>query len=1156
LLQLVPDHRLLARDKEQNAGPLGIEEKQIDQAFTNLQEVDSRIGATLDFTPDGLAKRNRAGCDVGSVRREWEKLKAEMGTADAATCDADHVKLTADIRSMIGQAGDMSNLILDPELDSYYLVDTTLMALPQTQDRLAQVMIDGADSLSATGTAAGLDKVTLATDLTLLKQDDLDRITSSTQTALSNGNPLYGKAESFHARVPIVLKRYADAAQHFDDLTGKIQTGGNGSVPLDEYLSAGREARDASFKLWFVSDQELDNILQGRINYYVYRRARSLGVAASALLAAILLVTFITKSISGPLKKQAALLRSANDALSIAQAKLESRVVETDAALRRSEEKYRGIFENAVMGIFQTSAEGQYLSVNSALATTYGYCSPEELVSALTSISQQLYVEPGRRDQFIHAISHAGSITDFQSQIYRKDRSVCWISENARELRDDAGTLLGYEGTIEDITQRKRAEAEERRSHENAETARLAAESARAAAEAANTAKSDFLAGMSHEIRTPLNGVIGMVELLLNTPLSTQQTRYANVIKSSSDGLLTLINQILDFSKIEAGKLELEEQNFDLYFGVEEVVAVLAQRASKKGLELVCKIDPSVPNNVRGDGERVRQVLMNLVNNAIKFTNDGEVVVRVSTVDSPPTSNGKTALRFSVSDTGIGIPADRLDRLFKSFSQVDASTTRQFGGTGLGLAICKQIVNLMGGAIGVESQSGKGSTFWFTVSLGSEHVVKAIESFNLSGYRILIVDDNLTQCQLLQEQLNTWHIDAKYVTAATTAIAELQTAVDDKRPFNSAIIDLNMPGMNGVTLAKMLRACPGLRDLPLIMMSGVDAEVEAEGTGFIRFLTKPIRQSQLHDALVTALNRPQPTGSPEAAAEEQKPLQPARSSSKSTRILLAEDMEVNQFVVTETLARSGYHCDIANNGLEAVAAVKQHRYDIVLMDCQMPEMSGFVAAGEIRRFERENGHTTHLPIVALTANAIKGDREKCLAAGMDEYLTKPLNPVKLIETIQAFALNPKAPPVLAQPAGQLNLPVVSVKQQSLLGPAVNYEELLARCGGDREMLTRLAQKFEDKSRQNWEQLLQGFKSGDAAVTARLAHAMKGTASNLSAVQVAGLAERLEDLSRADDLVNAETVVQQLGVALDQCNEAFRTIRAMDSALDSGSAATR
>jgi Amt family ammonium transporter len=1175
LLQLVPDHRLLARDAKSNAGALAQQEKQIDQAFDVLAEVDSRIGKQLDFTPEGLAKRNRQGCDVQSVRAEWEKLKASMPTADPATCDQDHLKLIADIRTMIAHAGDMSNLILDPELDTYYLMDTTLMALPQTQDRLSQVILDGLAYQKATGKTADAGRRTLAIDLTLLKQDDLDRVVSSTQTALSNGNPLYGYAESFHKRVPVVLKAYTDAAEHFDDLTAKLQDDPT-SVRAEDYVTAGHAARDTSFKLWSVSDTELDHILQARIDYYVYRRTRSLGVAASALLAAILLVTFITKSISGPLRKQAAELKAANAALSVAQEQLEDRVLESHVALERSEEKYRSIFENAVMGIFQTTAQGRYVSVNPALATTYGYESPQALLSELTSIARQLYVQPNRRAEFMEAIAKTGSITDFQSEIYRKDGSICWISENAREVRDSSGKLMGYEGTIEDITQRKRAEAEEKRAHFNAEAARTAAETARAAAEAANTAKSDFLASMSHEIRTPLNGVIGMVDLLLSTQLTAQQARYANVIKASSDGLLSLINQILDFSKIEAGKLELEKHDFDLPFVVEEVVTVLAQKAAAKKLELICKIDSSVPTCVSGDGDRIRQILINLLNNAIKFTSQGEVVLSVAAEPNQPAfgtvgSAGKIALRFAVSDTGIGIPPERLDRLFKSFSQVDTSITRQYGGTGLGLAISKQLVELMGGKIGVNSVAGKGSTFWFTAIFEHEqHKQRA--PLSLRGHRVLVVDDSPTQCNLLQEQLTNWGIDALSSTSPARALELLDKAQQAGKPFQSAIIDLHMPEMDGLALAKAIRAAAPLASLPLILMSGMDASVEAEGGGFVSFLTKPVRLSHLFDALMKSLVQPQllqpqlpqpqlaeqktaTTIKTVAAASSSAPAASPTTVKQSTRILLAEDMEVNQFVVTETLGRVGYTCDIANNGREAVTAFSQKRYDIVLMDCQMPEMSGFEAAIAIRAFEKQRLSHPPVPIIALTANAIKGDRERCLAAGMNDYLTKPLNPAKLIETIQALALKetaeqekPEAAPLVVTQAPAAAQTAAATGSGSVSGavpasgaavdPSFDYNDLLARCSGDTVLLQKLVNKFQEKSRATWNQLVADFKAGDVAATTRLAHGLKGTASNLSATKVTLLAGQLEELGRSDDLSDAQAILDQLGAELERCHEAF------------------
>jgi Amt family ammonium transporter len=856
-----------------------------------------------------------------------------------------------------------------------------------------------------------------------------------------------------------------------------------------------------------------------------------------------------------PLKRQSAELQLANSALSAAREHLKHRVEVSHDALRRAEEKYRSIFEESVMGIFQTSAEGTYLSANDALAHVYGYASAKELSESVRDIERQLYVEPGRRNDFILAMSQNGSVRDFESEIYRKDGTIRWIRENAREVRDTQGKFLYYEGTIEDITQRKHSEAEERRAKQEAEEARAAAEAARAAAETANKSKSDFLANMSHEIRTPLNGVIGMADLLLNTSLSPQQARYVQVINSSSTSLLSLINQILDFSKIEAGKLELHLADFDLRFTVEEVMGVLAQKAAEKKLELVCDIDSSVPACVHGDGDRIRQVLINLVNNAIKFTASGEVVVRVSAADSTAAASSmkNTApitVHFSVSDTGIGVRPDQLDRLFKSFSQVDTSVTRRFGGTGLGLAICKQLVELMGGTIQVQSVAQKGSTFSFTVELEQRELLPETQ-YGLHGKRVLTVDDNHTQCQVLKEQFATWGVEAVTADSGETAVSVLNADAAAGRKFDAAIVDLRMPGMSGVELAKSLREREETRDMPLILMSGVEevsSEVGPAQAYFVRTLAKPIRQSQLFDAVMKALVHPASRVPLSAAPASSATTSVAKSS---TRILLAEDMDVNQFVATEILSRAGYSCDVVSTGREAVNAVANKPYDLVLMDLQMPEMSGLEASAAIRAMEREKGMgQPRLPIIALTANAIAGDRERCLEAGMDSYLTKPLNPKLLISTIQEFARKPAEPATLGVATESATAQPSAGRAVATASPAISvidYESLLDRCMGDPQLVAKIALKFDARSRETWEKLSTEFKAGNAAETARLAHSMKGAAANLSAVRLAELAAQIEHLGKAGDLATAESAVEQLGEELKKCREALRQIASAQSA---------
>ena len=532
---------------------------------------------------------------------------------------------------------------------------------------------------------------------------------------------------------------------------------------------------------------------------------------------------------------------------------------ETIEALRRAEQKYRSIFENATEGIFQTTPEGKYLSANPALARMFGYDSPDELLADLTDIGSQLYVDPDRRRKFALAIRHDGRIQDFEAQIYRRDKSVIWISENARAVHDEVtGELLYYEGMVQDITSRKSTED--------------AGKQATAAAEAANRAKSEFLANMSHEIRTPMNGVIGMTGLLLETSLTNEQREFAESIGFSADALLTIINDILDFSKIEAGKLTFELLDFDLAEAVESTLDMLAEGARGKGIDLVSAISPDVPTQLRGDVGRLRQVLANLIGNAIKFTGTGEIVVQVFKESETETHAG---VRFNVQDTGIGIPVETQARLFQAFSQADGSTTRKYGGTGLGLTISKQLVAMMDGQIGVHSEPGHGSTFWFTI--------------------------------LLEKQ-----------------------AADVKTP----------------------------------------------------------------EKTVVAVSVPNPS---EANPQIEK-----------MRILLAEDNIVNQKVALGQLRKLRYRADSVANGLEVLAALQLAPYDLILMDCQMPEMDGYEATRVIRKQEQSLGKAcswkSPVYIIAVTANAMQADREKCLAIGMDDYLSKPVRSLELRAALERSKL--------------------------------------------------------------------------------------------------------------------------------------------------------
>jgi PAS domain S-box-containing protein len=804
---------------------------------------------------------------------------------------------------------------------------------------------------------------------------------------------------------------------------------------------------------------------------------------------------------------------------------------------RHAETKYRSIFENAIEGIFVATAAGKLLDVNPAMARMFGYKSPEQMISAPTDVIRHFDISPHGQPQFAETLSKLGTIAAFEMQAVRRDGTPIWISINGRAVRNASGEFEMTEGSIEDITQRRHNEELHRQKE---------------AAEAASRAKSDFLANMSHEIRTPLNGVVGMLELLSATPLDAQQRRYARVARTSADTLLSLINDILDFSKIEAGKLELDEIDFDLHELVEDMAEMFAPRAHEKSIELVSSIHPDVPNSVRGDPDRIRQVLINLTSNALKFTERGEVVIDVQRIGE---SEGCVRLRFSVRDTGIGIPADRRDRLFKSFSQVDASLTRKYGGTGLGLALCKQLVELQGGTIQFECELNRGSTFSFEIPLRKQASTKSRRSIpeNLEGMRILVVDDNATNREILAAQLAGWRFRHSAVACAADALPDLQRAAAESQPYRMAILDMQMPEMDGLQLAREIKATESICDTVLLMLTSTGQILSPQRMnelGLADCLPKPVRQSRLFDTIVDCMS----------ADGARKPLdecpatRPAIASTSHRRILLAEDNEVNQLVASSILAQFGYDCEIVTNGEAALEAVRQDQYDLVLMDCQMPGMDGFEATRMIR--EREQASAAgRLPIVALTANAIKGDRERCLSAGMDGYVAKPIDTLHLIDTIEkllaaAQADEPPDEQTVAASEPQKTAPADAAKPASHNGkphptgtaanghsatkaiangeslsvrsletsdrPALQVDSLLERCLGDVELAARVLRMFSDNLPQLRTKIDVAHAAGDRDALSRAAHALKGTAGDISAFPLWEVAAQLEQRARSGD----------------------------------------
>ena len=799
--------------------------------------------------------------------------------------------------------------------------------------------------------------------------------------------------------------------------------------------------------------------------------------------------------------------------------------------VERQKQYLETLFDNSPVGIVMVSPENHITGCNLAFQSMFGYEKAEifgKSVDELLATEESIAEASG-----ISSRVTGGESIRTMGRRHRKDGQIIDVAISGLPviLGDE---LQGIVGMYADITE---------------------IEEGRRKAEQADRAKSEFLANMSHEIRTPMNGIIGMLELTLDTQLVTEQRDYLTTARESAEALLNLLNDILDFSKIEAQQLDLETIEFDLRSTVEGVAYSLAKKAEDKGLEMACLLDHKVPIHLIGDPTRLRQVLINLVGNAIKFTHRGEVFLRVDLIEDTPTS---TTLHFKVIDSGIGIPKERLNVVFQRFVQVDTSTTRQYGGTGLGLTISNQLVNLMGGQMNVESEEGKGSTFSFIITLEKQENPKvdigSKSPINLDERHILAVDDNATNRLIFQKMVEGFGCRIVTVDSGRKAVPILRAASQAGDPFEMVLLDMQMPEMDGEETLTQIKRDPITRNVPVAILTSMGFRGDAarlREIGSAGYLLKPVRQVQLRDLIEQII------GEHEGSVERITPEFVTRHSLREKKrqqanLLLVEDNLVNQKLAVAMLTKAGYSVTVANNGLEGVNAVKQGNYSLVLMDVQMPEMDGITATKEIRAYE--DGGQSYTPIVAMTAHAMKGDRERCISAGMDDYISKPIDPPTLFETVEKWIKEkregapvqketppepeetapvstppaPPAPAVTPPPAAKPPAePVKPVVQPEITTPPLNVEEAMPRFAFDKEFFEELLDEFIAEAEERMDKFDTLMAASDYVELSRAAHNLKGVSANFSAVEMTRHAASLELESELGNTDNVRRLLENI-----------------------------
>lgn len=780
---------------------------------------------------------------------------------------------------------------------------------------------------------------------------------------------------------------------------------------------------------------------------------------------------------------------------------------QTEEALRESEEKYRNILETIHEGYYESDLGGRFVFFNDAFCRIMGKPASDLMGADIRRCTDGSNIQKVLERQ--NRLLQSGEpIEAFGWAIVRPDREDRFVETSLSLIRDMDGEEVGYRGVVRDVTQRKKDEA---------------LRQAKMAAEFASQAKSEFLANMSHEIRTPLNSIIGLLEMVLETELTREQRADMDVARSAAFGLLSVINDILDFSKIEAGKLELEEMEFPLRDFLGESLRIMAAKSHEKGLELAYRVLPDVPDRLKGDASRLRQIILNLVGNAVKFTDEGEVIV---TVHCDHHADAGAFLRISVRDTGVGIPPEIQERIFNPFQQADGSTSRRFGGTGLGLAISRRLVELMGGTMWIESRPGSGSTFYFTAWFSAADASldpQPILDMDLSEKRVLVVDDNASCRGILREIIESWGMTATIVEGRRSAKREIVAAEETQNPFSVAIVDADIPDEDDGPLAQWIASHTN-SPIPILLMIAVaqgkdQAHRKPEGVAAV--LRKPVRPSDLLDAIILAMKGE--TAFSDAVPRENRP--DAKKTVRPLRILVAEDTPFNQIFFRRLLNRWGHQAVVVETGKKALTALEKNNFDLILMDVQMPVMDGYQATAAIREREQEEGG--HIPIIALTAHAMKGDREKCLRAGMDEYVSKPVSSASLFAAIEKLAPEQIDAPIVEQSAPRSN----KFPKTDFLEDFDQDWNLFAECVDIFvSEYPAMLKELEDK-----------LSAGDADGMSRAAHALKGMLGNFRAESPVRKALLLEEMGRRNDLSESEPLYRSLSKDISELEKRLREL---------------